>query len=48
MVITIKYSTGQTFKIIVPKDTSENIITYALDDISTKVEERTAWTALWV
>lgn len=33
MVITIKYSTGQTFKIIVLKDALENTIVYALDDI---------------
>ena len=33
MVITIKYSTGQTFKIIVPEDTLKNTIVYALDDI---------------
>lgn len=37
MIVTIKYSTGQTFKIIVPKDVLENTIIYALDDISTKV-----------
>lgn len=37
MVITIKYSTGQTFKIIVPEGALENTIVYALDDISTKV-----------
>lgn len=33
MVITIKYSTGQTFKIIVLKDALKNTIVYALDGI---------------
>lgn len=44
MVITIKYSTGQTFKIIAPKDALKNTVIYALDDISAKVKERIAWT----
>lgn len=42
MVITIKYSTGQTFKIIGSKDALKNTVVCVLDDVSTKVKEQIA------